>query len=329
LAAILLLTTGIPASAQMAGVAVQVSNGKAIPSIAQLQMVLNRGDFVRDVLGWHRADPKCNLHNDPAKPITIPPAMATLYANVTAAGGSNFVTLGFNNKACGQTTISGVQAFPNTPELRAEFAAYAVAVARQIPSLSGISIWNELNGTWKGGYTDRAQQLRDYCLLTNAVIVEVRKVDPYLPIAIGATVGPNVGQWFVDMFDTYGCMGKGDPTIWLDVHPYLSGKIYTPLRQVDWRVWDDSVVQIRAHQITNAFIATEWGARAAYLWSLSHPNGNYMRVFRSRMLAADPNWAGFVWFEMLYDSSAPRAGLFDANGALTGPGEQYVNTFVE
>jgi len=323
----LLFAASLPALAQPAGVAVQVSGGKAIPTVAQLHTVLKPGDFVRDILGWHRADTGCDLRNNAAKPITIPTTMAALYANVAAAGGANFVTLGFNNKACGQPTISGVQAFPNTPELRAEFAAYAVAVVKQVPALGGISIWNELNGTWSGGYKNRAQQLTDYCLLSNAVVTEVRKITPNLPITIGATVGPDVGQWFVDLFETYGCIGKNDPLIWLDVHPYLSGKIYTPLRQVDWRVWDDAVTSIRAHRIANAFIATEWGARAAYVWTQDHSNGNYLHVFHSRMLATDPNWAGFVWYEMLYDKSAPHAGLFDATGALTSFGTQYVREF--
>jgi hypothetical protein len=320
---------GTAAHAQTAGVAVQVSVGKGIPTIAQLTTVLRPGGFVRDILGWHKADPSCNLRSDPSASITIPLRQGVLYQNVEAAAGRNFVTLGFNNKRCGQPAVSGAVAFPNTPELRAEFAAYAVGVVQKVPALGGLSIWNELNGTWSGGYKDRAQQLTDYCLLANAVIADVRKVNAHLPIAIGATVGANIDQWVIDMFDTYGCMGKGDPTIWLDVHPYLSGKHDAVLRQTDWQIWSNSIRNVRADGITNPLIATEWGARAAYLWTQAHPRSSYMKVFRTRVLAQDPAWAGFIWFEMLYDKAAPNAGLFDSTGSLTGFGMQYVKEFAQ
>ena len=328
-AAVTMVLFGGIAHAQTAGVAVQVSVGKNIPTVTQLTTVLRPGDFVRDVLGWHRADPACNLRNDPSLPIMIPSRLSELYQTVEAAGGRNFVTLAFNNKHCGQRTNSGAHAFPNTPQLRAEFAAYAVGVVKQVPALGGISIWNELNGTWSGGYQDRAQQLTDYCLLANAVITEVRKVDAQLPIAIGATVGADIDRWFIDMFDTYGCMGKGDPTIWLDVHPYLSGKRDPVRRQTDWQIWWDSIRNIRADQITNPLIATEWGAKAAYLWSQAHPRSDYMKTFRTRVLAQDPAWAGFIWFEMLFDKAAPNAGLFDSTGALTYFGTRYVKEFAQ
>jgi len=72
--------------------------------------------------------------------------MDVLYANVATAGGKNFVTLAFNNRFCGQPDTGGGQAFPDTPELIAEFAAYAAKVVEQVPALGGLSIWNELNG---------------------------------------------------------------------------------------------------------------------------------------------------------------------------------------
>jgi hypothetical protein len=326
--AALIMSVVSAASAQTAGVAVQVSRGKKIPTVAQLQLVLRPGDFVRDVLGWQKADPKCDLRTDPSRPIAIPAAFQTLYANVEAAGGRNFVTLGFNNKFCGQMPAGGGENFPNTPELRAEFAAYAAGVVRQVPALGGVSIWNELNGTWDGGYKTRADKLTAHCQLANAVVTEIRKVDAQIPIAIGATIGANVDEWFIQMFDVYGCMGKGDSTIWLDVHPYLASKRIPPLQLPDWQAFADSVRAIRADRITNPLIATEWGAKAAYVFTLGHPHSNYMRVFRTRMLGTDPKWAGFIWFEMLYDRNNPNAGLFDAAGNLTGFGNQYIAEFV-
>src|SRR5262249_55510751 len=153
------------------------------------------------VLGWGRVDQKCNLRDNPSATLQIPKSMATLYTNVETAGGKNFVTLGFNNRFCGQPSNGGTVAFPDTPTLVAEFAAYAAAVVTEVPAIGGISIWNELNGTWRGGYTTDREKLTHYCVLSNAVIAAVRKVNSSLPIAIGATVGWDIGSWFVSMFD--------------------------------------------------------------------------------------------------------------------------------
>jgi hypothetical protein len=50
----LLIATG--AHSQIAGVVVQVNEGKRMPTAAELEEVLRPGDFVRDVLGWNRVD---------------------------------------------------------------------------------------------------------------------------------------------------------------------------------------------------------------------------------------------------------------------------------
>ena len=322
---LVLCSTGAEASPPTMGVAVQVSNGKPIPTQAQFEQFLNPGDYVRDVLGWQKADPHCNLVGSPTPSIVIPSSMQTLYDRVDAAGGKNFVTLAFNNKSCGQVANAGGRTFPSTPALRAEFAAYAAAVVRQVPALGGVSIWNEFNGTWDGGYTNYAQKLTDYCLLTNAVIAEIRKVDPQLPIAMGATVGWNIDNWFIDLFDKYGCIGKGDPNIWLDVHPYLTGKKISG--KTDWQLWKQSVANIRGDGISNPLMATEWGAKAAYTWQTAHPSGNYMTTFDSQVLSQDPHWAGAIWFELLYDRKSPNAGMYDKSGLVTTFGVQYLNTF--
>jgi hypothetical protein len=119
-----------PATSQTFGVAVQVSNGKPVPNQEQLEAVLHPGDFVRDVLGWQKADPQCNLAGNPWGKIEFPETIALLHQRVAAARGRNFITLAFNNTACGQATNSGIKAFPDTPALRAEFAAYAAAAVR-------------------------------------------------------------------------------------------------------------------------------------------------------------------------------------------------------
>ena len=317
----------IPAVAMSFGVAVQVSNGKRIPTQAQLEQIIRPGDMVRDILGWHKADPHCDLITNPGRQIEIPPEMMTLYQRVQAAGGLNFVTLAFNNRNCGQPVNSGAQTFPDTPALRAEFAAYAAEVARRVPALGGISIWNELNGTWDGGIGPQSEKLTQYCLLANAVITEVRRENKTLPIAIGATVGADIDGWFVEMFDQRGCMGKADSTIWLDVHPYMSGRKILSARKIDFTLWRNSVANMRSDGITNLLAATEWGAKAAHLWQTAHPTSDYMIKFRNDVLARDPNWAAAMWYEMLYDRRSPNAGLYDKSDALTAFGSQYLAAF--
>ena len=309
------------------GADVQVSNGKRTPTGPQLDQILRPGDMIRDILGWQKADSTCDLTSNLARQITIPASMMMLYQNVADAGGRNFVTLGFNNKHCGQPVNSGAKAFPDTPQLRAEFAAYAAEVVRRVPALGGISLWNELNGTWSGGGLPVPQRLTQYCQLANAVIASVRKVDKKIPIAVGATIGWNVDNWFIGMFDQYGCIGKGDPTIWLDVHPFLSGKTVAGTHKTDFALWRASIAAMRKDGITNPLAATEWGAKAAYNWQLAHPGGDYMTEFQKQVLSQDASWAAAFWFEMLYDIKAPNAGLFDKSGLMTEFGSQYVDAY--
>ncbi|HWC62107.1 MAG TPA: cellulase family glycosylhydrolase [Rhizomicrobium sp.] len=312
---------------QTYGVGVQVSNGKAVPSVQQLTTVLHPGDFVRDVLGWQKADVYCDLLEKESHGIRIPAAMASLYQNVAAAGGKNFVALGFSNIHCGQISSSGMRAFPDTPALRAEFAAYAVGVVRNVPALGALSLWNELNGSFNGGIAGKAQKLTRYCLLANEVIGAVRHVNPDIPIAIGASQGWDIDGWFSDLFDKYGCVGKGDPTIWLDVHPYLTGNLVAGTGKNDIQLWQDAVANIRQDGISNPLFASEWGAWAAHKWSLKHRKGDYLDMFKSQIFGRDPNWAGGTWFELLHDARVPNAGLFDKYGALTPLGALYIGDF--
>ena len=320
---VLLLAT--PASAQTRGVAVQVNEGRALPTADELSAVLNPGDLVRDVLGWHKADPKCDLSVDPSKPIDIPSRSGELYSLVQAAGGKNFVTLAFNNTHCGQRYNGGVKAFPDTDALRDEFAAYAVGVVRQVPALGGLSIWNELNGTYKGGYGNVADKLTHYCLLANKVITEVRKLDVQVPIAIGATVGWDIDAWFIALFGTYGCIGKNDPTIWLDVHPFLTGQSFS--HSPDWQLFNTAIQNIRTANISNALVATEWGGPAAVKWTAAHPHGDYIGTFDNKLNVQSPDWAALTWFELQSDKPHPNAGLFDRAGALSAFGTFYIKAY--
>ena len=317
-----------PAWAQVHGVAVQVSQGQDIPTTAQLRSLTNAGDLVRDLAPWSRTDPGCDLTRGGV--ITVPPEMQTLYNRVAQTGRKNFITLGFNNVACGQVSALGWLDFPNTPQLRAEFAAYAVQLVQTVPQLGGISIWNEMNGAFNGGYAGPgsiAQKITAYCLLANTVITEVRKVNKTIPIAIGASVGWNIQGWFSNMFNKYGCMGKNDPTIWLDVHPFISG-VYSPTINNGWTKWPKQIAYIRGHGINNPLIATECGGTAAVKWVKQVPGGNYPQEFQNRIIAPDPSWMGLMWFEALCDTAIPKVGLMDAAGALTPAGQDYVGAFV-
>ena len=319
----------LPAAAQIFGVAVQASQGQAVPSVAQLQSIMAPGGFVRDLAPWSKMDPGCDLVRDGR--IVIPDGLRQLYANVAAAGGRNFVTLGFNNVACGQSSPYGWTDFPNTPALRAEFAAYAVQLVQTVPALGGISIWNELNGSFDGGYQGSgriAAKAAAYCLLANDVIAAVRQVNKDVPIAVGASVGWNIQGWFVKLFTRYGCMGANDPTIWLDVHPYVSG-VWSPLTATGWSKWSKAIAYIRKHGLANRLVATEWGGPAAIKWTGLVAGGNYPQEFHNRVIAPDSSWAALMWFEALYDTVIPNMGLIDASGAaLTPIGQQYQAEFV-
>jgi hypothetical protein len=69
------------------------------------------------------------------------------------------------------------------------------------------------------------------------------------------------------------------------------------------------------------------GASGAHSWSNLHPNGDYMSTFKNQLLAQDPNWAGAISYEMLYDARSPHAGLFDNNSNLTQLGARHIDDF--
>jgi hypothetical protein len=321
------LCAAAPAQAQIHGIAVQVSQGQAIPTQEQIVSLTNPGDFVRDLAPWSRTDPGCDLTKTQGAVIAVPPALQTLYDSVAATGRKNFLTLGFNNVACGQVSTLGWTGFPNTPELRAEFSAYAVQLVQTVPQLGGISIWNEMNGAFNGGYkgpgTGSAKAIA-YCQLANQVITDVRKVNKTIPIAIGASVGWNIQGWVTKLFTKYGCMGQNDSNIWLDVHPFISGTSPTQ----GWAKWSKQIAYIRAHGINNRLIATEWGGSAAAKWMKQIPGGNYPQEFRSRIITPDSSWAGLIWFEAMYDTAIPKVGLIDSNGQINQAGRDYVDAFV-
>src|SRR5215469_3719984 len=111
------------------------------------------------MLGWHKVEQVAGRH-------AMPPQQWQSYQNVAAAGSYNLVTLGFGNALYGS---NGYQAkvddfgLPVTPQQIQAFTKYAVwvvsndggsapdAKAANIPNLYGVSIWNELNGSWDGG----------------------------------------------------------------------------------------------------------------------------------------------------------------------------------
>jgi hypothetical protein len=88
------------------------------------------------------------------------------------------------------------------------------------------------------------------------------------------------------------------------------------------------VAQIRADNIHNRLVATEWGGGFAANWAAAHPNQNYISTFDNAVGADRPLWAGLTWFVGPFDGRFPAASLLNATGtALTPLGEQYVSAF--
>ena len=140
-------------------------------------------------------------------------------------------------------------------------------------------------------------------------------------------MGWNIQGWFTNMFNKYGCMGKNDPTILLDVHPFISG-VYAPTANNGWTKWPKQIAYIRKKGINNALIATEWGGSAAAKWMQQVPGGNYPQQFQDLIIAPDASWSGLMWFEAMADTAIPKVGLIGSNGALTPVGQNYVAEFV-
>jgi hypothetical protein len=309
------------ASPPMKCVNVQVNEGETPPSVHMLQAILPKGGCVRDMLGWHQVE-------QVAGQLVMPAGQWQSYQNVAAAGGYNIVTLGFGNALYGS---NGYQAevdnfgLPVTMQQIQAFKKYAVWVvsndggaspdsaAANIPNLYGVSIWNELNGSWTGGISNIATREEIYAKLINVVGPAIRAANPDVKVIVGATVGSNTGGWYLHLFADH-MWGKNDPGIYLDVHPYL-GQALTPANQnvPQLAIWNRSMKRIRGAGINNALFATEWGGWIGNLVETKNPGVNYFDWMQANLFGKE-NFAGTAWFE------ATNFGNFGNPGLIAGAG---------
>lgn len=119
---------------------------------------------------------------------------------------------------------------PYSDEAQAAFARYARALATELrPRLSGLEVWNEINGSFCKGPCEK-DRAGTYSRLLAATYRAVKPAAPDLPIAGGAAVlAPQ--PWFQAIFD-HGALASMDAVV---VHPYRVRPegVETPLRALE------------------------------------------------------------------------------------------------
>jgi hypothetical protein len=332
----LCVLVGAASAAPVTCVAVQVNEGEKPPPSAAYRAVLSTGGCVRDVLGWHQVE------REPGRYV-IPRGMAENYQNAAAAGLRNLVTLAFGNEIYGANGFQGKPdpfLLPTTPEQVEAFKRYAVwvasndggaspdATAANIPNLYGVSIWNELNGSWPGGIKNVHDRLSAYAKLVDAVGPAVRQANPNIKIIVGATIGVKVADWFKELFVADKMWGLNDPAVYLDVHLYLGGGL-TPANPVVPGVtaWNTEMKTLRDAGVRNALFASEWGGWVGDKVETANPGVDYMTWAQSNIFDHE-NFAGTAWFELIDFGKFGKAGLVDigADGGVerTKLGKEFV-----
>jgi len=313
---------------------VQVNEGENPPSIQMLQAILPKGGCVRDMLGWHQVEQVAGQH-------MMPTRQWKSYQDAAVAGMYNVVTLGFGNALYGS---NGYQAkvdnfgFPVTTQQIEAFKKYATWVvsndggglpdpaAANIPNLYGVSIWNELNGTWNGGIGDIVTRIAAYAKLMNVVGPAIREANPNVKVIVGATVGSNISGWFLHMFADH-MWGKNDPSVYLDVHPYIGESLTPTNHNVPQLVtWSYSMRRIRDAGINNALFATEWGGQIGNVVETHNPGVNYFDWMQVNLFSNE-NFAGTAWFESTDFGNFGNPGLIvDVSGSLqtTRLGNEFI-----
>lgn len=273
------------------GVCTLASNGGPIPTPDHLRTYLPEGGTVRDVLGWHRVEKTRGQY-------AIPDFASNLYANVSAAGCQNVVTLAFGNKLYGGKDMT----IPRTPEQIAAFACYTAYVVQNVPNLLAVSIENEENGSFDNG--SPTERIARYAALLQGAVPAIRKANPAVKIIAGATVGWNVDGWYQNL-DKQFSLKQFD---YLDIHPYLGApKLST---------WILKMAAIRKHGIANPAWYTEVGGSDA-----GKLGAAYWPLF-DQIVAADPvPVAGSNYFLLQATQKFPGCGLMDQAGKETAIGK--------
>lgn len=303
-------------SAPLKCVTVQVNEGAPTSGPADFQAILPPGGCVRDVLGWHQVEKTKGVYS-----LSISSQQYIQDILAADAGMKNLVTLAFGNKLYGGNN----QTFPTTPEQIAAFKNYAVWVVTKadIPNLYAVSIWNEMNGSFGGGITKPADREAAYAKLVNVVGPAIRAANPNVKIILGATVGSNIGGWYVHLFRDQAMWGRNDPGVFLDVHPYI-GKGMTPQKPVPPQLtaWTNSMTQIRKAGIANALFATEFGDGVAATAEGAVPGLNYL-TWTQAFIFARENFAGVAWFTLAPAGKFTSGTLLDQSGAPTRLGTEF------
>lgn len=276
--------------AQNAGLALQVNEGSAVPAASLFQQFDPRS--FRDVLGWHRVEQKAGVY-------ALPADDAAMYA----LGVPNIVTL------YGGNTLYGMKEADIAlgAEQITAFCNYAFWVARNVPNLQAISIWNEMNGTFDGGVKEVSARQVALANLTNAVALAIHSANPAVKIIAGASVGWNIDGWFKNLALAGMDFSKVD---YLDAHPYIAS-------QTGAVNWANKIREIRKVGLTAPFWFTEWGA-----------GYSPVQWFLDEIVAADSvPVAGGNYFTLQDSAKFPGAGLLDESGTITAQGTEYIAAF--
>jgi hypothetical protein len=189
------------------------------------------------------------------------------------------------------------------------------AHAANIPNLYAVSVWNELNGTWTGGIGDIPTRIAAYARLVNSVGPAIRAANPDVKVIVGATVGANIGGWYMRLFANH-MWGKNDPNVYLDVHPYIGASL-TPANQnvPALATWNRSMTLIRGAGINNALFATEWGGPVASLVEANNPGLSYFDWIQTNLFAKE-NFAGAAWFAVTKFGKSGTGALVNVSGSV-------------
>ncbi len=288
-------------AAGMWGVDAETATTGFVPTVGQLKTVMPMGgELVRSTLGWHKVETVRGQ-------LAIPPQFVQLFTNVAAAGDQNVVTLAFGNVLYtnGPDGKPSNMALPVTDEARGAYAAYAAWVAKTVPNLYAVTIWNECNGSFCTGTV--AERQTNYRLLMDAAVPAIRAANSNVKIIAGATVGWNTQGWWLGIQKAGFDWARVDM---LDFHPYFGAEKENPLVS-----WKKQLAAIRAGGIRNPAFYSEWGGPSAVKTGPS-----YVAWFAKNVPAADPvKVDGATWFTLF-----GKSGLLTDSGALTPLGDAFV-----
>lgn len=293
------------------GIALQANETGVVPTVAQILPFLPKDKTLlftlRDTLGWHEVEKVKDQ-------IVLTPTWLGLGVLV-----QQLRALGYNVQLIatlyGGNELYGLKpaAMPTMATQIAAFAAYAVWVAKSVPNLFAVSIWNEMDGQTNGGITNVDAQHVALANLTMNTIPAVRAANSAVKIIAGATTGDNIDGFVINTSKCGLDFTKAD---YLDAHPYIS----TAKGAVSWF---KQMANIRKAGIVIPLWFTEWGGPCP-----GNYGAGYVKWFLANIVGGDAvPVAGGNFFTLQDSAKFPMAGLVDAGGALTAIGDDYIAAF--